>query len=220
MNRLHCLLIVCLLGLIPRFGLAQPVTSSARPSAATDEQRGDYHVVVTVGGGTSLYQNFIRVPAAWQQPESNRRGNAYMVRAMWYPDHRLRTGLETGLTTFYTYRGAVNGEPSSVQVSAIPVLAIFSMPLAWHNGREKRFWERVSLTGGAGAYLIRSRLDYRGSITQSQEISAGWLAAGSYVQPIGRKVGLAAEFRWINASVTKESDYSFQLQLQWWVFAW
>lgn len=209
----------CFLGLV---GVLIGAQSIARPLAEADTakpQRGTYSCVLTVGIGNSLYRNYIGTPALWQQLDKRGRGQSVTLRAMWYPDHRLRTGLETGLTTFYTYSGTVNGQPASVKVSAIPVLLVFSMPLAWHNGRERRFLERFSLTGGTGAYLIRSQLDYNG-LVNSQEWSIGWLAAASYAQPIGTRLRVAAEGRWLNASATKETDYSLQLQLLWRVFSW
>lgn len=198
---------------------AQDIVSQTDTLKVTGKERGLYGVVLTAGWGSALYQNYVGTPARWQNVSQQRSGKSVTVRAMWYPDHRLRSGIETGLTTFYTYRGMVNGEPASVQVSAIPMLVVFSMPLAWHNGREKRFFERVSITGGTGAYLIRSRFMYKG-VVKSQEFSAGWLAACSYAQPIGRQFRVGLEYRWNNASATKESVSALQLQLLWRAFSW
>lgn len=208
--------------LLPCSGIAQSKSvadTTNKQTGFSGDRRGKYQVVLSAGGGTALYQNFVGIPTQWQHTTITRRGNSYTMRAMWYPDHRLRTGIETGLTTFYTYRGTVNGESSSVQVSAIPLMLVFSMPLGWDNGRLQRFWERVSLTAGTGSYLIRSQLAYKG-LTSSQELSLGWMAAGSYVQPLGDRFGLVVEVRWLNASTTKESDYALQLHLQWRAFRW
>lgn len=185
----------------------------------TDGKRGTYHIVVTAGAGGALYRTAIGIPSAWQQTKSNDVGTSFTVRALWHPDHRFRTGLETGLTTFYSYKGTVNGELASVSVSAIPILLIYQMPLAWHTGTERSFLRRVAITVGTGAYLVRSQLKYKGTVN-TQEISAGWLGAIAYAQPITNSLRLAAEVRWLNPTATRENDFALQAQVLWRVFSW
>lgn len=194
----------------------------AQFSPATDTtggKRGTYHVVLTVGGGTSLYGTAIGIPPAWQKTAGNYAGTSFTVRALWHPDHRFRTGIETGLTTFYSYKGTVDGEAASVTVSAIPILLVYQMPLAWHTGTERSFFRRMAITVGTGAYLIRSQLVQKSTVN-SQEISAGWLAATSYTQPLSKSLRLAVEARWLNATATRESDYAIQAQVLWRVLSW
>ena len=194
----------------------------AQFSPATDTtggKRGTYHVVLTIGGGATLYGSPVGLPAPWQQTEVNHAGQAFTVRAMWHPDHRFRTGLETGLTTFYTYNGIVNGETASVKVSAIPILLVYQMPLAWNRGTERSFFRRVAVTVGLGAYQIRSQLNYKGAVNTSR-LSAGWMGACSYVQPITNSIRLGAEVKWLNPTATQESNYSVQLQILWRAFSW
>ena len=209
--------IVCLLSLL---GLGQPGRAQFSPATdTTGGKRGTYHVVVTLGAGIARYGTAIGIPPTWQQTEANYAGTSYTVRAMWHPDHRFRTGLETGLTTFYTYKGLINGEAASVRVSAIPILLIYQMPLAWHTGTERSLLRRVAATVGFGAYLIRSQFTYKGTVN-SQEISAGWLGAVSYTQPLTNSLRLAAEVRWLNPTATRESDFAVQAQLLWRVLSW
>ncbi|WP_148289364.1 hypothetical protein [Fibrella aestuarina] len=189
------------------------------PTDTTGGKRGTYHIVVTVGVGSSQYASAIGIPPAWRQTETNRLGQSVMIRALWHPDHRFRTGLETGLTTFYTYKGVVNGEPGSVSVSAIPILLVYQMPLAWHSGTERSLWRRLAATVGFGTYLIRSEYSYKGSVN-SQELSAGWLWALSYTQPLSNRLRLAAEVRWLNPTATRENAASLQAQLLWRVLSW
>lgn len=198
------------------------VTSRAQYSPHVDTtgaKRGPYNLVITVGGGISYYPKHIGIPATLEQTNNGRWGVPFTIRAMWYPDHRLRAGIETGWTTLYSYRGRVNGERARVYVSGVPMLLVFSMPLAWLSGTERRLTRRLAITGGTGAYLINSRLNYQG-IVDAQEISIGWMVAGSYVQPVGRRVRIATELKWLNATATQDADFSLQLQLLWRAFSW
>ncbi|MBO0933730.1 hypothetical protein [Fibrella aquatilis] len=210
--KIACLLSLLLLEL-PGWAQFSP------PTDTTGGKRGAYHVVLTVGGGGSVYRSAIGIPPAWQNTEANYAGTSFTVRALWHPDHRFRTGLETGLTTFYSYKGTINGEAASVRVSAIPILLIYQMPLAWHTGTERSLLRRVAVTAGLGAYLIRSQLTYKGTVN-SQEISAGWLGGVSYTQPLTNSLRLAAEVRWLNPTATRESDFAVQAQVLWRVLSW
>lgn len=209
--------LACLLGLLL---LLHPCRAQfSPPTDTTGGKRGTYHVVLTVGGGSSLYRTAIGIPPTWQQTEANYVGTSFTVRALWHPDHRFRTGIETGLTTFYSYKGTVNGEAASVKVSAIPILLIYQMPLAWHTGTERSLFRRLAVTAGLGAYLVRSQLNYKGTVN-SQEVSAGWLGGVSYTQPLTNSLRLAAEVRWLNPTATRESDFAIQAQALWRVLSW
>ncbi|MDB5240397.1 MAG: hypothetical protein JWP57_1022, partial [Spirosoma sp.] len=82
---------------------------SGRASGQTDStanKRGPYTIVLTLGGGLSYYSTHLGVPSGLDQVDVSRFGVPATFRAMWYPDHRLRIGLETGWTTMYSYRGS------------------------------------------------------------------------------------------------------------------
>lgn len=208
------------LGLLGLLIMAQAARAQFSPALdTTGGKRGTYHLVVTVGVGSSRYGSPIGIPLAWGQTETDRQGQSMMIRALWHPDHRFRTGLETGLTTFYTYKGVVNGEPGSVRVTAIPILLIYQMPLAWHTGTERSLFRRLAVTVGFGAYLIRSAYNYKGTV-KSQQLSAGWLGALSYTQPITNRLRLAVEVRWLNPTATQEHDFALQGQVLWRVLSW
>ncbi len=209
-----------ILSLLSLLLLLPPCRAQFSPATdTTGGKRGAYHLVLTAGAGPSRYGTAIGIPPAWQRTEGNYAGTSFTIRAMWHPDHRFRTGLETGLTSFYSYKGTVDGEVASVKVSAIPILLIYQMPLAWYKGSERSFWRRMAVTVGTGAYLIRSQLSNKG-IVNSQEISAGWLAATSYTQPLSNSLRLAVEARWLNPTATQESDFSLQAQVLWRIFSW
>lgn len=209
------ILVTGLLGVI-LLGLARPVHGQAD---STETKRGLYAIVLTMGGGLSYYSTRLGVPPGLDQVAVSRFGVPATIRAMWHPDHRLRIGLETGWTTMYSYRGMASGEGAHVYVSAIPVLLVFSMPLAWLNSTRHSVARRLAVSGGTGAYLINSRLDYAGTVI-SNRWGLGWMLAGSYTQPIGRRFRVATELKWFDATTTEDATFALQLQLVWRAFSW
>ncbi|GAB3941675.1 hypothetical protein GCM10028805_05220 [Spirosoma harenae] len=189
------------------------------PVDSSDNQRGPYTLVVSAGSGVSYYSTHLGIPATLEQTRVSRFGAPATLRVMWYPDHRLRMGLETGWTTMYSYRGQVSGEPVHVYVSAVPVLVVFSMPLGWLTGTERSLARRLALTAGTGVYLNHSRLDYVGTVSTNTN-SLGWMAAGSYTYPIGRRFRIAGELKWYDAVAAENAAFTAELQLVWRAFSW
>jgi hypothetical protein len=192
---------------------------STEVTDSTQTPRGPYAFVVTVGSGLSYYSTHLGVPAALEQAHVSRFGLPATLRVMWHPDHRLRVGLETGWTTMYTYRGQVTGEPVRMHVAVVPVLALFSMPLAWLSGTERSFARRMAATVGTGVYLNHSRLDYAGTV-QATTNSLGWMAACSYAQPIGRRIRIAGEVKWYDAVTAENAAFVVEIQFVWRAFSW
>ena len=193
----------------------QPVTM---PDSMAS-QRGPYTIVVTAGGGLSYYSTHLGVPDAIQQTHVSRFGAPGSLRVMWYPDHRLRVGLETGWTTMYSYRGQVSSDPVHVYVSAVPVLLVFSMPLAWLRGTDRTLTRRLAITAGTGVYLNYARLDYAGTV-MTNTTSLGWMAAASYTYPIGRRFRVAGELKWFDAVAAENAAFTAEIQLVWRAFSW
>lgn len=211
MKNLYGWILIVLLAELPGIAVAQ--------TEPTVSKRGPYAVVLTVGGGLSYYSTHLGVPAGLDQVNVSRFGVPATFRAMWHPDHRLRIGLETGWTTMYSYRGTASGERAQVYVSAVPILLVFSMPLAWLSGTERSLARRLSVSAGSGAYLIYSRLDYAGTVISNRP-GLGWMVAGSYTQPIGRRFRVATEVKWFDAVATEDAAFALQLQLVWRAFSW
>ncbi len=137
-------------------------------------KQGLYSLNVFVGGGVSFYLANPGTPADLKSQVSQTHPIG-TLRVMWYPDHLLRVGLETGITNFYSYKihDTISG---SVVVQAVPLLLVFSMPITKH----------ISLFAGPGGYFITSKLDFEGQ-NQAGTFSLGWMAAGSYEYPINDK---------------------------------
>ena len=192
---------------------------SQRVMDSLTEIRGLYKVVVTAGGGLSYYSTHLRVPAAVEQTRVSRFGIPASLRVMWHPDRRLRVGLETGWTTMYSYRGQVADEPTHVYVSVVPVLVVFSMPLTWLKGRSGSIARRMAITAGTGFYLNYSRLDYAGTVL-SKTNSLGWMVAGSYAHPVGKRLQVAGEIKWYDAVAAENAAMIAEVQLVWRAFSW
>lgn len=220
--RLHT--IHCLLMLLSLTASAQQVRRTRRVvpdsiDTRVNTRRGPYTLVASASSGLSYYATNVLIPATLEQPRLSRFGVPASLRLMWYPDHRLRVGIESGWIPMYGYRGQVTGEPARVNVSVIPILAVFSMPLAWLSGTERSIARRLALTVGSGYYLNQSRLRYGGDVIGSKN-SLGWMAAGSYTQPIGRRFRVAGELKWYDAVSAENAAFTAELQLVWRAFSW
>ena len=220
--RLHT--INCLLVLLTLSASAQQVRRTRRtvPDSIDTKmhtRRGPYTIVASAGSGLSYYATRVLIPNALEQPHLSRFGVPASLRLMWYPDHRLRVGLESGWVPMYSYRGQVSGEPARVNISVVPVLVVFSMPLAWLSGTERSIARRLAVTVGSGYYLNQSRLRYGGNAVGSKN-SLGWMAASSYTQPIGRRFRVAGELKWYDAVSAENAAFTAEVQLVWRAFSW
>ena len=180
----------------------------AKPDS-THPSRGPFRLLVYTGLGTSLYTTAIQPPGSLSDLRLRRVGLPATLRIMWQTDHRLRMGLETGYVRMYTYRGTVLDKDAQIRVSAIPILAVFSMSVV----------KRLAVYAGTGPYLINSDLFYEGT-TRGSTVSLGWMAAATYTQPLTKNLGLAAEVKWYDASQTDDVCFIAQATLVWRALTW
>ncbi|RYF68181.1 MAG: hypothetical protein EOO39_19885, partial [Cytophagaceae bacterium] len=176
---------------------------------STRPNRGPFRLLVYASTGTSIYSAPVRTPGSLTDERLNRFGAPISLRVMWQTDHRLRLGVETGFVGMYNYSGRANDQTAQVRVSAIPILAVFSMSVV----------KRFALYAGTGPYLINSHLDY-GGVTRGSTFSIGWMAAGTYTQPITKNLGIAAEVKWYDASQTEDACLIAQATLVWRALTW
>lgn len=187
------LLAVCLFAV-------EEVRAGEKPDSA-------FAIVISGGGGVSYYVADINPPA--DIPATLRRGGlSGSLRAMWYPDHLLRVGLESGWTRFFSYT-LKKGSEGNLFLSAVPLLLVFSMPAS----------SQLDLFVGAGGYWVFSDLAYESKVRVA-EFSQGWMLAGAYRFPIGGTLDLAAELKWYNASQFEDAAITLQVQLVWRVVEW
>lgn len=180
----------------------------ARPDS-TRPNRGPFRLLVYAGLGASYYSSILNSPVDLADKQQLRWAAPVSLRVMWQTDHRLRLGLETGYVTMYSYQGNRDGQLAKVRVTATPILAVFSMSVV----------SRFALYAGPGLYRINSNLSYDGS-TRGTTYSLGWMAAGTYTQPLGKNIGLAAEVKWFDATQTKDACFIAQATLVWRALTW
>ena len=165
-------------------------------------------LVLFVGGGPAWYPFSFQTPPG-SNTAINRFSAATTLRIMWYPQYRLRLGLETGTTTFFSYELTNNDTTGKVKLTAIPLLFTWSMPIA----------KRFHVYAGFGSYFITTHLSYKGDV-KSKSFSLGSNIALAYHQPISKNLRLAIEGKWLDAFVSKNSTLSLQLMLAWKFLEW
>ena len=187
------------------YGLAAAQTETPTQDSIS---RRNYALVAYVGGGFSRFVGAAGTPPGFNT-SLNKNGVAGTLRFMWHPDHRVRFGIESGWTSFYKYQ--VNGgtNAAKVNLTGIPILLVFSMPVT----------KQLSLFAGAGTYWETSYLDYVGKV-KSNRLSIGYMASAMYVVPISERISLASELKWFNATETKDSALSLQLMAIWKFYQW
>ena len=171
--------------------------------------RGRYSLVAYAGGGMGYYLSSAGAPG-YLTPTLHRWNPAGTLRILWHPDHLLKAGWETGYVTFYSYDLKDSASRSGkIALNAIPVLLEFSMSLK----------NRFNIFAGSGVYFLRTRLNYEGAVS-SNKLSVGWMAAASYIQPLGKRTGLGTEVKWFYAAETSNGTLYGQLQLVWRFLEW
>lgn len=163
--------------------------------------------VLYVGGGLAGYTTTINPTAGILQGDVSKISPVGTFRIMWHPGYRLRLGIETGYTNFYSYHVKNGNVSGKVSLDAIPLLIVWSMPVV----------KRVSIFAGLGSYWLTTRLNYDGQV-KSKTFSLGSNIALSYTQPLSKTLGLAAEAKWMNAFETKDNLLSLQVLLVWRIF--
>jgi len=163
--------------------------------------------VLYVGGGLAGYTTTINPTAGILQGDVSKISPVGTFRIMWHPGYRLRLGIETGYTNFYSYHVKNGNVSGKVSLDAIPLLIVWSMPVV----------KRVSIFAGLGSYWLTTRLNYDGQV-KSKTFSLGSNIALSYTQPLSKTLGLAAEAKWMNAFETKDNLLSLEVLLVWQIF--
>ncbi|RYD98311.1 MAG: hypothetical protein EOP50_05040 [Sphingobacteriales bacterium] len=192
-------IVLTLLLLVSAAGFAQDTLFTSLPSG-----RGNYALVAYINGGLGVFASERSSPA-YLNPKMNRFNPVATIRIMWHPDHLLKVGLESGHITFFRY-GLTDsaGKKGSISLEATPLLLVWSMSVS----------ERLNIFAGSGAYFLKTRLDYDGKTT-ANKFSVGWMAAASYIFPLGKNSGLGTEFKWLYAAETSNGSLCLQLQYVW-----
>lgn len=171
--------------------------------------RGQYSLVAYIGGGMSYYLAQ-KVGQDYLQPVPQKLNPVGTLRILWHPDHLLKAGLETGYVTFYKYDLKDSaGRAGKIALNATPLLLEWSMSLK----------NRFNIFAGSGLYFLNTKLNYQGKVT-SNKLAVGWMAAASYILPLGTQTGLGTEVKWLYAAETGNGSLCAQLQLVWRFLRW
>lgn len=196
-NKKYFLLIILLPLLFFETTIAQSSKKNSKPKRIRQ-----YALVLSAGAGVATYTSNIINQGL--QISSKRTYPDATIRVMWHPNYRLRVGIETGYTNFYSYAIKNGDKIGKVTLSAIPILVVWSIPIL----------KRVNLFAGFGSYYLTTHLNYQGEV-KSSSYSLGSNLALNYVQPITKTLGIATEFKWINAFQTKDNQIALQAHLVW-----
>ena len=161
-------------------------------------------LVLQIGGGLSSYVAPITIKPIELPGSIKRNSLAATVRLMWYPNYRLRLGIESGFINFYSYKVKNGNNSGKVNLNAVPLLIVWSMQVV----------KRVNVYAGFGTYFVTTHLDYLGKV-DSKAFILGSNIALSYTQPISSRLGIAAEAKWMNAFETKDYALGLQVQMVW-----
>ncbi len=197
------LLAVILTGMFINIGFAQ---SNVKTDSLVQRKQS---LVLQIGGGLNYYLAAVKIKPAALAGSVNRYSAAATIRLMWYPRYRLRIGLESGFTNFYSYKVLNGSTRGKLNLEAVPVLVVWSMQLL----------RRVNIYAGIGSYWLTTRLNYDG-----KTVSGAWVLGTNialcYTQPLSKKIGIAAEAKWMNSFETKDAAISIQAQLVWKFLQW
>jgi hypothetical protein len=174
----------------------------------SSKKKAGYSLYLYAGGGVSRYTGSLNPPV---EGVTNKQlvKPIGCFRLMWQTDHRLGLGIESGIVTWYSYESKHDSVAATIQLTSIPILVTFSMPIA----------KNFKLFGGFGSYIMTSQLDNQSTV-KSKTLSLGWALAGSYIQPLNKDLSLAYELKWYNAHETQDNLVSLQLQLVWRFLQW
>ena len=165
--------------------------------------------VLQVGGGESYYTANVNQRSVATPGTLNKWSPAGTVRLMWYPRYRLRLGIESGFTNFYRYKVNDPDGEGKLVLQAIPVLIVWNMQIL----------PRLNIYAGFGSYFLSTHLDYKGSVISKQAV-LGSNVAISYTIPLTKRIGIAAEAKWMDVFETRDAALTLQLHFIWKVFQW
>lgn len=172
-------------------------------------KHGDYALVAYFSGGLGYFASNKGIPD-YVKTDQGKINPVTTFRIMWHPDHLLKAGLETGYFSFYSYTLTDSaGNKGTVSLNAVPLLLVWSMSVTKH----------FNIFAGSGAYFLNTQLDYKGKTT-SKKFSIGWMAAASYIYPLGKNTGLGLEGKWLYAAETSNGSLCAQLQFVWKFLKW
>jgi hypothetical protein len=166
-----------------------------------------YKVLVEFGSGYGLSKDSVFQAVS-------RYGITGMVRVMWKPDHRLKTGIETGwLRIASIHNEEIKNEFGTVKLNAtmnaIPAMVVFDMDL----------W-RLNLYTGLGYYYVLSTIGAENDEITNTKWNVGFYLALAYKHPMSRTINLCGELKWCSIGELGKTILLAELFLSYNIFEW
>jgi hypothetical protein len=163
----------------------------------------EYAITAYVNGG---YSRFI---SELEDNDLNKNGFSGTIRLMWEPEHILSIGLESGYIDLYQFdtqnaQALGNTFEVSSSLTVVPILTIFSMEI----------FENFKLSIGSGIFILTSKVDALNNPVQSDLVSTGALASGSYYYPLSSTIFLGGEIKYYLINKIEDGSLNFQFSLQ------
>lgn len=157
---------------------------------------------LTAYGIFGYVRNISKFPNSVPGLEQNGVGGS--IRIMWHPEYLLSFGLDVGLTRVYSVNQTLeDGSPLHSTLDALPVQFVFSMSP----------WRRVSLNLGTGPNFSRSHVESLGNTTSSSAFGASFMASVMYLVPVGGKVGIGGELKFLRTTTYNDNNISLSVTL-------
>lgn len=139
-------------------------------------------------------------------PGLEQNGVGGSLRIMWHPEHLLSFGVDVGLTRVYSVNQTLeDGSPLHSTLDAMPIQFIFSMSP----------WHRVAFNIGTGPNFSRSHVESLGNTTSSSAFGASFMASVLYIVPLGQKLGIGGEFKYLRTTTYNDNNLSLSVALAW-----
>lgn len=171
-------------------------------------------IKLTIGGGYGHYFNtFTNVLD--EDVQVNKP--SFSARLVWQPEHRLRLGIESGLTYMYsTTRIQVDGnsEKLTADLKVVPIFLSISMAVL----------KRLELNFGTGwasmVYTVRLNKSNKNKVTGTSFSMSNFTAGCSYYVPLGSRIDLGAEIRYLYIGKTDDYHVSGLINLSYKLKCW
>lgn len=177
--------------------------SSFFSQSYSQSDEDEYAVTAYINAG---YSRFI---SELDYKDLNKNGFSGTIRLMWEPEHLLSIGIESGYLHLYDinteiiYQDTITFSGSS-KLTAVPIITVFSMEL----------FENFKLSVGSGMFLLTSNVDALGNPVNSNQVSTGVLASGSYYYPLSHTISLGGEIKYYLINKIEDGGLNFQVSLQ------
>jgi len=169
---------------------------------------------LVLGGGYGNYFNtFTNVSD--QEVVNNRP--SFCGKLLWQPEYRLRIGIESGYYMIYsTTRIETNNgtKKLTTNLSVIPIFLSLSMKVV--NHLELNF-----ATGLADMiYTININKSKTDKVVGHTFSMSNYATGFTYTIPLGKKIELGAEFKYMNLGKTEDSHISGLITISYKIFNW